>query len=131
MSGFCFTVQGRPVGKGRPRVTTRGTYTPERTREREELIRQYYTLLRGRYFSGQVRVSITARFKPPKSLSRKKQAELIGKGYDRKPDADNIAKLALDALNGVAYKDDNAVVELLVRKVYSELEETEIRITEV
>ena len=33
-----------------------------------------------------------------------------------KPDADNIAKLVLDALNGVAYDDDSQVVELTVKK---------------
>ena len=33
-----------------------------------------------------------------------------------KPDADNIAKLVLDALNGVAYHDDSQVSALLVVK---------------
>lgn len=33
-----------------------------------------------------------------------------------KLDADNIAKSVLDGLNGIAYEDDEQVVELLVRK---------------
>lgn len=33
-----------------------------------------------------------------------------------KPDADNIAKLVMDALNGIAYKDDKQITELYVRK---------------
>ena len=33
-----------------------------------------------------------------------------------KLDADNIAKSVLDGLNGIAYEDDDQVVELLVRK---------------
>ncbi len=33
-----------------------------------------------------------------------------------KPDVDNIAKLIMDSLNGVAYKDDSQVTELYVRK---------------
>lgn len=37
----------------------------------------------------------------------------------KKPDCDNIAKIICDALNGVAYKDDKQIVQLLVSKVYS------------
>ena len=35
----------------------------------------------------------------------------------QKPDADNIAKLVLDALNGVAYDDDSQVFALYVLKL--------------
>lgn len=35
-----------------------------------------------------------------------------------KPDIDNIAKLVLDALNGVAWVDDTQVTKLCVRKCY-------------
>ena len=34
-----------------------------------------------------------------------------------KPDLDNVAKLVLDALNGIAYEDDAQVVRLAVRKL--------------
>lgn len=37
---------------------------------------------------------------------------------DKKPDADNILKAVLDALNGVAYEDDRQVVEVLCIKKY-------------
>ena len=37
----------------------------------------------------------------------------------RKPDIDNVLKVVLDALNGVAYKDDSRVVAVSARKVYS------------
>ena len=36
----------------------------------------------------------------------------------KKPDADNIAKAILDSLNGLAYKDDNQIVDLSVKKEY-------------
>ena len=38
----------------------------------------------------------------------------------KKPDADNIAKVICDALNGSAYHEDTQVVKLTVRKVYTE-----------
>lgn len=34
----------------------------------------------------------------------------------RRMDVDNVAKSVLDGLNGIAYQDDDQVVELLVRK---------------
>jgi len=37
-----------------------------------------------------------------------------------KPDLDNIAKIILDSLNGIAYKDDSQVVSLTVIKHYSD-----------
>lgn len=36
--------------------------------------------------------------------------------YRGKMDVDNVAKSVLDGLNGVAYEDDDQVVELLIRK---------------
>ena len=38
----------------------------------------------------------------------------------QKPDADNIAKSVLDALNGLAYADDKQIVTLVVDKYYDE-----------
>ena len=46
----------------------------------------------------------------------------------KKPDADNIGKVVLDALNGIAYEDDKQVIELRVSKQYSE-EREGLRIT--
>lgn len=44
----------------------------------------------------------------------------------KKPDIDNIAKAVLDALNSVAYRDDTQIVELQIRKQYSEKPRLEI-----
>ena len=35
-----------------------------------------------------------------------------------KPDLDNLAKAAADALNGLAYRDDSCITDLVVRKRY-------------
>ena len=37
----------------------------------------------------------------------------------KKPDSDNLAKICLDALNGIAYPDDSQIVALTVNKYYS------------
>ena len=70
---------------------------------------------------GQIRAELKAYYEIPKSTS-KKQQQLMLEGKVRpttKPDADNILKLALDALNSLAYKDDKQVVEANVNKYYA------------
>ena len=52
----------------------------------------------------------------PKSTSKKKAAALDGTPHIKRPDADNVAKAILDALNTHAYNDDSAIALLTVRK---------------
>ena len=56
----------------------------------------------------------------PKSWPKRKTADaLAGKlRPTTKPDADNYAKAALDACNGIVFSDDCQVVDLVVRKLY-------------
>lgn len=49
----------------------------------------------------------------------------------KKPDIDNVVKAVLDALNGVAYRDDTQVIELHVRKSYSEKPRVEVCIEKI
>ena len=48
----------------------------------------------------------------------------------KKPDIDNIVKIVLDALNKMAFKDDNQITKLEVEKFYSEVEKICVRIEE-
>ena len=49
----------------------------------------------------------------------------------KKPDCDNIAKIILDALNGIAFHDDSQIVTLEVFKYYSERPKVYVDIWEV
>jgi len=113
-----FFVEGAPQGKGRPRFTGKRAYTPKRTVDYEKQIAQAYD---GECLAGALFVDVTAFFPIPKSYS-KAQKNAIEKGNltpTKKPDADNIGKIVLDALNGVAYEDDKQVINLRVRKKYA------------
>ena len=124
-----FFIPGKPTGKGRPRVCRNVTYTPKATQDYETLVKQCYMQKYGDKepipAKTPVEVEIYAYFKIPKSMP-KKQKELIENNElfpTVKPDADNISKIILDALNGLAYYDDNQVTDLVVYKQYATTDE--------
>lgn len=121
-----FRVEGQPVGKARARTVARHgfvqSYTPQKTRDYEAKVRDAYIKAGGEMFpDGPLGVLITAYFEVPKSYS-KKNADACRAGKIKptgKPDLDNIAKLVLDALNGVAFKDDSRVCKIFMVKLYT------------
>lgn len=62
---------------------------------------------------GPVSVVIEARFTTPKR-------KLKSFHHTSKPDADNLAKICCDAMNGIAFVDDSQVCELHVYKSYGD-----------
>ena len=132
-----FEIEGKPVGKGRPRFRRIGnfvqTYTPTATADYEKLVRLRFQNAGGVITEKPVRVEITAFFAPPKSARKKQKAEMLANLIlpMKKPDADNIAKIILDALNKIAYKDDSQVIELSVKKLYSEVARVSVHIEEI
>ena len=119
-----FTITGTPQGKARPRFRRVGnfvqTYTPKATKDYEERIREGFLETGCPMFTGAVHMMITAAFTPAKSFSKKKRAELMQGKPTIKCDADNLAKVVMDALNGVAYEDDKQVTALSVFKIYKD-----------
>ncbi|WP_102411379.1 RusA family crossover junction endodeoxyribonuclease [Beduinella massiliensis] len=126
-------VPGRPCGKGRPRFDTRSghAYTPDATRKAEESVKSLAGHIKPveRY----ARIKVTAWHGIPSGTSNAVRMQMIS-GDIRpavKPDADNILKLVLDALNGIAYADDRQIVEASIEKWYALTPRVEIEITEV
>lgn len=118
-----FVVYMNPVGKARPRFTKGGkTYTSRKTRQAEAAIAHVFLAGGGHKLEKDVpaAVYVTVVFPIPKSYS-KKRAKACMDGIEwptKKPDADNVLKLVMDALNGVAYADDRQVVKTGVCKKY-------------
>lgn len=134
-----FEILGDPVGKGRPKFTTVSgfakAYTPKKTENYETCVRNAY----GDYYFGneELVVEITAYFQLQKTHYTKKGINASGMkklngeiNPTTKPDTDNIAKIILDALNGIAYHDDSQVVDLRVCKRYAEQPKVVVRITD-
>lgn len=114
------TVPGKPVGKARPRFTKNGhTYKAESDRKYELLVQQRWQAAGGEYYGDvPIMAQIVAYFPIPASVSKTKAKKMKDGFASKKPDADNVAKSILDALNGFAYADDKQVVGLTVQKLY-------------
>lgn len=119
-----FIVRGPPVPKGRPRLGRgRRVYTPTRTLDYEALVRACASAALAMYNRGKPKARawrldasylLTARFYMPNA---------------RRVDIDNISKCALDSLNGVAYRDDSQVIDLVASRRIDRLNpRAEIRI---
>lgn len=136
---FHFIVPSKPMGKQRPKATSRGrytkVYTPKETISYENLViamfRQTYP--NAKPLEGEVRGFIRAFYPIPLSTSKKrKQAMLEGVIRPQvKPDLDNIEKIIYDALNGIAYTDDSHITEMSISKHYSDSPRVEVIIKEV
>lgn len=135
MKQIVFTVRGEPRGKGRPRFTKNGhVYTPAKTAQYETLVgMSYRNSARGYKFTSPVRVTIRAYHRPPKGKTKKVVEDMMNNHIlpTKKPDADNVAKIVLDALNKVAWEDDTQVVEMMVIKRYAEEPMVAVTIEEI
>jgi len=133
-----FKVDGTPVPKGRARYARRGnfisTYTPEKTRTYETLIKDAAIEAMGASEPLETPVSLYLyiRVPIPKSCT-KKRLEDIANGSEKptkKPDASNILKSVEDGMNGVVYHDDSQIINIHVTKVYSSLPGVDICVKE-
>lgn len=134
MNNIHFDVPGKPEGKARAQ-TFRNKYTgkshgvtPDNTALYENLIKMQCLDAMKKYkaekIKGPVEMCILAYFNPLKKLINTKTKEKAFYESDplphpiTKPDADNIAKVVKDALNGIMYDDDKQVVRLMVEKFH-------------
>lgn len=119
---------GEPVAKGRPKFARRGNfvtaYTPGKTIKYEDQMRYAATQIMGgrALLNGGLRMKVTSFMSIPASYSKATRALALAGDFwpDKKPDIDNVAKIAMDGLSGVVFHDDKQVVELHVRKLYSD-----------
>lgn len=128
-----FTIPGKPMGKQRPRHTRNGVvYTHDKTVNYEQWVRLCYQEQCGNktFTTYPIMVHIHAYFGIPQSAS-KKQKQLMINGMvkpTKKPDVDNIIKIVLDGLNGIAYADDKQVAIVSCTKEYDEIERVDVMI---
>lgn len=134
-----FVVPGQPQGKGRPRIGKVGEFarmfTPAKTLAYEGFIAlQAQIAMAGHdLVEGPVLVRMFIALQVPESKSQKwKRQALAGEVFPTtKPDVDNTVKAVFDALNGVVWKDDVQVVDLVLTKRYSAAPRVEVEVVPI
>ena len=119
-----FTIPGNPVPKARPRVTKSGhAYTPKKTSDYEKLVQIYakQAMAGMNPTTEAVRLTVRAFFPIPKSWTKAKKEKALNGDlkHTTKPDLSNIVKAVEDAMNGIVYKDDSQISEIVCVKRYS------------
>lgn len=130
-------VEGKPYSKARPRFFRRGsfvgTYKPTKEAEAESrFVAQAEACLKAHGINEPLgadtplRVVCEFEFEMPRSWTLGRRRSCKGQPHDSKPDVDNLLKFAMDALNGVAWKDDKQVSLVAASKRWSEHSQTRV-----
>jgi Holliday junction resolvase RusA-like endonuclease len=109
-----FFVSGEPIAWKRPRRgksdDKQWRFTDPQVRSWQELVSAVWMIHGRPTFTGPLIVRLDFTMTKPKSPAKE---------YPRQ-DCDNLAKGTIDALNGLAFKDDSQIVELSITKRYGE-----------
>lgn len=144
MKTVSFIVPGEPIAKGRPRFSVRkskdgGAYvsvrTPDKTVIYENQVKLEYRDQTGGFKfpdDSMLEIEIEAYFSIPKSASKKKRAAMLTGEIrpTKRPDADNVLK-CMDALNGIAFRDDSQIVRATIDKFYDAVPRMIVTISEI
>ncbi len=114
------------VPKGRPRFGKGFTYTPTKTRRFETTLAALVKRNKSCPMTplvGPLKVSMTFFVKAPKRKLRNHPSV--------KPDLDNYAKGVSDSLNGILWKDDAQIVDMVLSKRYAQAPQIQITVERV
>lgn len=128
-----------PQPQSRPRFTARGRYVHAYENKKITMYKRMVAATYQSYFGAvkptEKAIAVDVVFYRPvqKSISKiERQRRLTGESLPAiKPDIDNYVKAILDALNGVAFRDDKQIISLNAKKLYSDKPRTEIEIKEI
>ena len=131
-----FAIPGVCVAKGRARTLKSGrSYTPAKTANYAARVAAIGKLAMGDEppAEGPLSLTLIVHLPIPASWSKAKQASALnGTVWPvSRPDVDNYAKNILDALNGIVWADDSAVVSLTCTKIYSDDPRAVVRVVPV
>lgn len=122
MDLISFTIHHNPTPKGRPRFAKGRTYTPKKTTDYQNIVKQSAPISTKKDHKGPIQANIVFYIKRPKYMLHKKYENRIIP-HTKKPDIDNLAKAILDALNGTLYIDDSQIYSLNLTKFYCDKEQ--------
>ncbi len=128
---YSFTVMGRPHGKERPRFAKGHVYQPGtdkrswRTQVALAARQAQVPMMEGPVW---VQVDIARKLPDATLRSKRKIEELTGTWAIATPDTVNVLAEVMDALQGIAYKNDSAVVHCECYRNWADEDETTIQV---
>ena len=128
------TLEGIPVQQKRMKSSTRGgfsrIYDPS-SKDKKRISDEIRELFEGKMLKHPI-VSFIFYMPIPKSLPKKviREFEQESTKHEKTPDVDNLVKLYLDCLTGIAFENDNCVQLGACTKVYSSKPRTVINLEE-
>ena len=132
MTEYVFKLPVEPVAQMRPRFTRRPyvhAYDPVKVKQyKQTLARHAQDQWMASPATGPIKLQLRF-FRPvQKSLSKTEHARRLSGAHRPivKPDLDNYIKSTLDALTGVLWADDNAIIKIEAEKYYSDQPRVEI-----
>jgi len=122
-----FEIPGEAQAQMRPRATTINgqvrMYDHKKSRDYKTYVQEIAAYhMPSTPIEGPIEMRVTIYKEVLKSFSKKKRQEALDGIHlpVTRPDVDNLAKTFMDALNGMAYKDDSQIVTLIAEKRYAE-----------
>jgi Holliday junction resolvase RusA-like endonuclease len=117
---YSFDLRIKPEPQQRVRIYRKRAYDPSKEYKKSLKI-QLLSQFSGELIDQPIFLSLTFRMPIPKSTTKAQmKAILNGEVFHvKRPDIDNLAKAALDALNDTIIKDDSQIYALHTNKVYS------------
>ena len=100
-------------------------YNPTENKDHsKEIVNAYLAQVppenRGTPWEGPVGIVLNIEYAPTPSWSEKRKKYAIGKYHTMKPDVDNVEKMLMDALSGLAWKNDSQISYKTTVKTYGE-----------
>ena len=129
MDEIVYVIPGEPIPLARPRHSHNNVYDSQKNQKLVLSINLRNQHKNKPLYLGPLLLNIT--FYMPVAKSREEfKASLMGTPHFYKPDLSNLIKMTEDIANGIIFKDDCQIVEIIAKKIYGE-PRTEFTITEM
>jgi len=131
-----FTVFGQPSSQARARYFRRGNFSGMYDPSKKD--KNTFAIIVQKYAPKQPiteAISLEVIFymlRPKSHYGTGKNSSQLKKtapqNHSSKPDIDNLTKFVIDAMNTIFFKDDSLISQLNVKKIYSDIPRTEVKI---